>query len=97
MLAVSPSHRGTGVGRALVRFAECDSLRAGYTIMQLELLVPRTWLHPSKEFLEGWYGRIGYKVVHTKRIDEAHPQLAPLLATECDFKIYQKDLSAALG
>jgi hypothetical protein len=28
--------------------------------MQLELLVPRDWRHPSKEFLKSWYGRRGY-------------------------------------
>jgi hypothetical protein len=60
--------------------------------MQLELLVPRDWTHPTKEFLAAWYGRMGYRVARTGTIDEAYPALAPLLATPCDFVIYEKDL-----
>jgi ribosomal protein S18 acetylase RimI-like enzyme len=94
MLAAAPGCRGFGVGRALVRFAEQYSRDAGRDTMQLELLVPREWSHPSKEFLADWYNRIGYKVVRTGTIDEAYPNLAPLLATPCDFVTYQKDLRA---
>lgn len=92
MLAAAPGHRGVGIGRELVRFAERNSLEMGRGTMQLELLVPREWSHPSKVFLADWYGRIGYQVVRTGTIDEAYPKLAPLLATPCDFLIYLKDL-----
>jgi GNAT superfamily N-acetyltransferase len=94
MLAVAPTHRGFGVGRELVRFAEQQGRDAGHGTMQLELLVPRTWTHPSKERLAGWYGRIGYRAIRTGTIDEAYPHLAPLLATTCGFVIYHKDLRA---
>jgi GNAT superfamily N-acetyltransferase len=94
MLAATPDQRGIGVGRALVSFAERDALDTGCATMQLELLVPRAWKHPSKEFLAGWYGRIGYTVIRKGRIDESYPHLAPLLATACDFVIYHKDLTA---
>lgn len=60
--------------------------------MQLELLVPPTWTHPVKEFLHGWYTRIGYRPVRTEPFDVAYPALAPRLATPCDFVIYQKSL-----
>jgi len=92
MLVAGPEHRGTGVGRELVRFAERDSLAAGRPVMQLELLVPREWTHPTKEFLTGWYGRLGYRLVRVGTIGEAHPDLAPLLATPCDVRVYRKDL-----
>ena len=95
MLAAAPAHRGTGVGRQLVAFAERDSLDTGRAVMQLELLVPRLWNHPSKEFLAGWYGRLGYAVVRTGTIDESYPHLAPLLATPCDYLIYRRDLTTA--
>jgi GNAT superfamily N-acetyltransferase len=94
MLAADPSHRGVGIGRELVRFAEEKSREDGLATMQLELLVPRNWSHPSKEFLAAWYTRIGYRLVRTGTIDETHPALAPLLATPCDFRIYHKDLKA---
>jgi GNAT superfamily N-acetyltransferase len=92
MLVADPAHRGVGIGRELVRFAEQKCLAEGLAAMQLELLVPRDWTHPNKEFLDAWYRRIGYRVVRTGTIDEAYPALAPLLATECDFVIYEKDL-----
>ena len=61
--------------------------------MQLELLEPRDWTHPTKQFLAEWYSRMGYRIVRTGTMDEAYPELAPLLATPCDFVIYRKDLA----
>jgi GNAT superfamily N-acetyltransferase len=92
MLAADPAHRGLGIGRELVRFAERRCRADGLDAIQLELLVPRGWTHPSKQFLDEWYTRIGYRVARTGTIDEAYPALAPLLATPCDFVIYRKDL-----
>ena len=92
ILVASPDQRGTGVGRALVAFAEQHSRERGLRAIQLELLVPREWRHPSKEFLKGWYTRIGYRLVGTRSIDDAHPQLAPLLATPCDIEVHEKPL-----
>ncbi|HEY3907728.1 MAG TPA: GNAT family N-acetyltransferase [Streptosporangiaceae bacterium] len=92
MLAVDPDHRGTGLGRELVRFAEHAASETGRTTMQLELLVPRDWTHPSKQFLATWYSRIGYAKTRIGAIEESYPQLAPLLATTCDFVIYRKSL-----
>jgi hypothetical protein len=56
------------------------------------VLMPREWTHPVKEFLHAWYTRIGYRPVRRGTIDEHYPQLAPLLATPCDFVVYEKDL-----
>jgi GNAT superfamily N-acetyltransferase len=96
MLAADPAHRGVGVGRELVRFAERKCRADGLGVMQLELLVPRGWTHPTKEFLDAWYTRIGYRVARTGTVDEAYPALAPLLATPCDFVLYRKDLAVDL-
>ena len=95
MLVAHPDHRGTGVGRDLVTFAEDLTRRQGLNRMQLELLVPRTWRHPVKEFLRVWYTRIGYAEVRTEPFAEAHPALQPLLATPCDFVVFHKDLRPA--
>jgi N-acetylglutamate synthase-like GNAT family acetyltransferase len=65
MLVADPAHRGTGVGRELIRFAERWSRERGLGTMQLEVLVPRQWSHPSKEFLKAWYTRLGYRPVRT--------------------------------
>jgi ribosomal protein S18 acetylase RimI-like enzyme len=94
MLAAAPEHRGVGIGRELVRFAERKSRESGHSTMQLELLVPRTGAHPSKVFLADWYARIGYRRVRTETIDEHYPDLAPLLATPCDLLIYHKRIAA---
>jgi GNAT superfamily N-acetyltransferase len=92
MLAADPEHRGNGVGTVLVDFAEQHSRDRGMRTMQLEVLTPRTWRHPSKVFLDEWYRRIGYRVAHTTRVDETYPDLAPLLATPCQFVVYEKPL-----
>lgn len=64
--------------------------------MQLELLVPRHGRHPSKDFLASWYARIGYRVLATRQVADAYPQLAPLLAVPCDLLVYEKPLSPEL-
>jgi GNAT superfamily N-acetyltransferase len=92
MLAAADNVRGTGVGRALVAFAERQSRRRGLRAIQLELLVPRTWSHPSKEFLKAWYGRRGYRRIRTVTVDDTHPDLAPLLATPCALEVHEKPL-----
>jgi GNAT superfamily N-acetyltransferase len=97
MLAASPEHRGTGIGRALVLHAERQSLAEGRHVMRLELLVPREWKHPSKERLAQWYDRLGYRLVRVGTLDEDYPHLAPLLATPCAYRIYHKDLRTRGG
>jgi GNAT superfamily N-acetyltransferase len=92
MLAVDPAVRGQGFGRELVRYAEDATRAAGCRFMQLELLVPRGWVLESKEFLARWYDRLGYRLQRVARIDESYPELAPLLATAADFRIYRKTL-----
>ncbi|MCU1584235.1 MAG: family N-acetyltransferase [Microbacteriaceae bacterium] len=94
MLAADPERRGLGIGRELVAFAEEWARHHGLASMQLEVLAPRTWVHPSKVFLLQWYERIGYRHIRTGALEESHPDLAPLLATPCDFAVYRKDLSA---
>jgi GNAT superfamily N-acetyltransferase len=92
MLVAAPDQRGRGIGRALVAFAERTSREQGLRAIRLELLVPRHWRHPGKDFLAAWYGRIGYPVVRLGRIDDAHPHLAPFLATPCDVEVREKSL-----
>ncbi|GAA3523839.1 GNAT family N-acetyltransferase [Amycolatopsis ultiminotia] len=95
MLAASAQVRGAGLGRALVRFAEERARTAGHRRMQLELLVPRRGTHPMKEFLAGWYQRLGYRVVRTSTLEAAFPRLAGRSAVPCEFLIYHKDLAPA--
>jgi hypothetical protein len=60
--------------------------------MQLELLVPREWTHPVKQFLHEWYSRLGYRIVSKEDFAEVEPAEARLLATPVDFLIYRKRL-----
>jgi GNAT superfamily N-acetyltransferase len=93
ILAGDPSRRGVGIGTALIAFAESVARERGRRAMRLELLVPRERPHPSKVFLDAWYGRIGYRPIEKRSVDEAHPELAPELATPCDFVVYEKTLA----
>ena len=60
--------------------------------IRLELLTPRSWTHPSKEFLQGWYKRIGYAPQFTEPFEKMYPELLGELATDCDFTVWHKQL-----
>jgi GNAT superfamily N-acetyltransferase len=92
ILVSAPTARGMGVGNALLDFAERTSRERGMRAMQLELLVPREWSHPAKEFLKEWYGRRGYELIGLRDMRIAYPQLVPLLATPCDLQVREKRL-----
>ncbi|PXX58098.1 acetyltransferase (GNAT) family protein [Nocardia tenerifensis] len=92
MLVCEPEQRGTGIGRVLVDFAERHCVEQGARTVQLELLVPRGWAHPVKEFLRGWYLRLGYVLERKGELEESYPHLVPLLATPCDFLIFHKPM-----
>ncbi|HEY1277860.1 MAG TPA: GNAT family N-acetyltransferase [Thermoleophilaceae bacterium] len=92
LLVAAEDQRGAGIGRALLDFVEARGRNRGLRAMQLELLVPRGWSHPSKEFLRDWYRRRGYRITRTERFERAYPRLAPLLATPCDLEIHEKPL-----
>ena len=92
MLAADPAHRGIGIGRALIGFAEDLCRDRGLRSMQCELLVPRIGTHPSKVALDAWYRRLGYAVTRRSPAAEAHPELVALLAVPCDFLVYTKPL-----
>lgn len=85
MLSVDPSAHGTGLGRALIAFAE-----GAYDVdeMELELLIPRGAPHPSKVRLHEWYSRLGYRTIGRRDFDEAD------LAKPADLHVYRKSLRA---
>src|SRR5262245_30173320 len=93
MLVADRRHRGMGIGAALVDRAENWARDMTCHTMRLELLTPRSWMHPSKEFLKRWYSRIGYKPQATEAFEILHPELVPELATKCDFTVWHKSLA----
>ncbi|MEV4637552.1 GNAT family N-acetyltransferase [Actinoplanes sp. NPDC049548] len=97
MLVAGADVKGTGVGRELVRFAEDWARGRGVPTMQLELLVPLEGTHPFKEFLRGWYTRLGFRPVGSGDVADVHPELAPLLAVPCQFLLFRKDLAVTTG
>jgi GNAT superfamily N-acetyltransferase len=92
ILVADRTQRGLGIGSALVQAAEQWARRQGCHTMRLEILTPRHWTHPSKEFLKQWYARIGYVAQATEPFEAMHPDLVPALATECDFTVWHKAL-----
>jgi GNAT superfamily N-acetyltransferase len=93
MLVADPNRRGEGIGTALVEHAERWAREQGCHTMRLEILTPRGWTHPSKEFLKGWYARIGYAPQSTEPFEILYPELVTELATECDFTVWYKRLT----
>ncbi len=92
VLVAARDQRHLGIGRALLDDVERRGRDRRHAAVQLELLVPREWSHPSKEFLTSWYGRRGYRLADTTTLDGAYPHLAPMLATPCDLQIHRKEL-----
>jgi GNAT superfamily N-acetyltransferase len=94
LVSVAPEQWGGGVGRELVRSAEELARSRGITVMQLELLVPRGWVHPEKDRLRAWYERLGYEVVRSAAFEEIAPHAAASrLATPCEFLVFRKSLA----
>jgi GNAT superfamily N-acetyltransferase len=92
LMAAALDRWGSGMGRELVRSAEEWMRSRGTTTMQLELLVPKRWVHPEKERLHRWYTRLGYQVVRSAPFEEVAAHLAPHLAVPCEFLIFRKPL-----
>jgi GNAT superfamily N-acetyltransferase len=92
LLSVAPDQWGHGVGRELVHEAERLMRSDGVTRMQLELLVPKGWVHPEKTRLRAWYSRLGYRVVRSEPFEHIAPHLVSQLRTPCEFLIFQKPL-----
>lgn len=92
MLVASPESRGRGAGSALIEHAERWAREHGCHTMRLEVLSPRNWIHPSKEFLRQWYAKLGYTPRATEPFEFMHPELVPELATECDYTVWYKPL-----
>jgi len=91
MLAVAEHARRRGLGKALMDAAEEEARRQGCTRLQLQLLHPKTWEHPVKEFLKIWYASRGFAVVES--LDFAgHFETAKLLAGPVHFDLYEKPL-----
>jgi GNAT superfamily N-acetyltransferase len=90
LLTADFEHRGVGVGRALVDFAEHLNRGRGVEVLQLQLLVPTAWEHPVKRFLLDWYSRRGYVVVARRPMAEVYPATAGSLATPCLLLTMQK-------
>jgi len=71
MLVCNESLRGLGAGRALMQFGEDWFKSRRATAVQVELLVPDNWTHPSKARLAKWYSRLGYTVVRAEDLVSA--------------------------
>jgi GNAT superfamily N-acetyltransferase len=91
-VSVLPEQWGGGAGRAIVDAAEDLARSRGATTMQLELLVPKEWVHPHKDRLRLWYSRLGYRTIRTARFEEVASHLESQLATPCEFLVFRKPL-----
>ena len=92
LVSAAPDQWGSGIGRELVRSAEELMRSRGAMTMQLELLVPKGWVHPQKDRLNSWYSRLGYRVVRSAPFEQVAAHLAPQLAVPCEFLVFRKQL-----
>lgn len=92
MMALDPSLRGSGIGRAMVLFAEEHCHKLGLSTMRLDLLSPQAFEHPFKKRLFEWYTRLGYKVVKEASFADFYPHIAPLLIIATNYRVFEKSL-----
>ncbi len=92
MLVASPKKRGLGIGTSLMKSVENWALANNYKTIQLELLKPKAYIHPEKEFLHKWYTELGYTFINKTTYGDLYPEQSHLLKIPCDFEIYQKKL-----
>lgn len=94
MLALDARHRGSGLGKDMVRFAE-ERCRTdwGLAVLRLELLFPTGFEHAFKVRLAGWYGQMGYEQMCVRNFADDHPHMAPLLAGPCEYRVFEKKLA----
>ncbi|QTJ70198.1 hypothetical protein HYG77_31970 (plasmid) [Rhodococcus sp. ZPP] len=83
-----------GQPAAHLKFAENRAADTGNHIMTLEVIQPRDFSLPSKEFLTGWYTRMGYRGVRIDAPNDVYPALTPLLKVPCEVVTYRKNLRA---
>ncbi|NQZ06574.1 MAG: GNAT family N-acetyltransferase [Algicola sp.] len=92
VIVADVTFRKLGIGSALINTAEQWAIEQGCKVMRLELLTPRNWSHPSKEFLKQWYTRLNYIPKQTESFEKVYPQKIAELDTECDFTVWLKAL-----
>ena len=93
MLCVDEKFLRKGLGKLLVCAAEdyCK-VEGNCKQMRLELLTPTAFAHPVKTWLEKWYISLGYVKGSPENFAENYPRIAPLLAMECEFTVYLKNI-----
>jgi N-acetylglutamate synthase-like GNAT family acetyltransferase len=92
-VSATPDSWGSGVGRALMTYAERLARSRGAKMLQLKLLVPGEGTNPLKEQLRDWYTRLGYTVVGTLSVAEVSPEAVAEMAKPCEFLVFHKPLS----
>ena len=93
MLVADRNYRGEGIGSALGKHAERWAREHACHTMRLEILTPRHWTHPSKEFLRQWYARIGYEPQTTEPFESMYPELVAEARHEVRFQVWHKSLA----
>lgn len=92
-VSATPDYWGSGVGRALMAYAEELARSGGTRTLQLKLLVPTETTHPLKDRLGDWYKRLGFEVVGSMTVEQVSKQAVAEMAMPCEFLVFHKPLS----
>lgn len=94
MLTVDMQWQHKRIGHHLMQFAEHVAMLRGAQFMELQLLLPKTWVHKNKEFLKKWYSRRGFAKVAERDFIKDFPRVKDVLACDVDYWIYHKRLGS---
>ena len=92
MLVVDPAYRGKKIANALVRECETWAKQRGCRTMKLGNSGPKDNQLPQKDFLDGWYRRLGYEPIEVKSMVEVWPGSAELELVPNIITFYSKSL-----
>lgn len=83
MLAVGPKFQGQGLARQIMDFAESTAKDSGAVKVEAVLLQPASGNHSYKEFLKGWYTRLGWEEDGELPFSSRYPKAAARTKTPC--------------
>ena len=89
MITIHPDLKGKGFGKIMLSAIEDEARQQSKQALMLDLLAPITWVQDHKKFLATWYERVGFKA-----ISKAPFENKDMLATDCEFIVYEKMLQS---
>lgn len=96
MLTVIEKYQKNGLGNLILKHiiekAEADDFKT----ISLEILCPKNWEHPQKEFLIKWYEKMEFNYTRSFLFESLYPSHKKFMKCDLIFKAFTKITSSAI-